>query len=196
MAEPELKKGSSSTIAGTSYMVGKVLGVDGALAEVQTNIGLRKVRVDWTRGNSGTPQAGETWLLDNIYGAWLFALRVGMDDSWHVIGAANEIVMSNGWIPLNDPNYQPPRYSRDAHGFVHLEGMISNPTATTTGTIFVLPVGFRPSARLAFIQAAGGADGTCRVHVGHTGTVALISYIGASDGTSVSLSGIVFGIDR
>lgn len=65
--------------SGTSYSRGKVLGVDGLIAHVQLPTGeVIQVRTDFLRGKSGPPLAGEIWILDQLYGQWLFAVPVGI----------------------------------------------------------------------------------------------------------------------
>lgn len=70
---------NGSNPSGSVYSKGKVLGVDGTVAQVQLPTGqIVSVRVDMLRGKSGAPVAGEVWLLDQLYGSWMFAVPVGV----------------------------------------------------------------------------------------------------------------------
>ena len=63
---------------GASSSKGDVIGVDGVTAEVRLAIGTTiKVRTDYLRGKGAAPRAGETWILDQFYGHWMFAICVG-----------------------------------------------------------------------------------------------------------------------
>jgi hypothetical protein len=70
---------NGSNPSGAVYSKGRVLGVDGNIAQVQLPTGqIVTVRVDMLRGKSGAPKAGEVWILDQVYGQWLFAVPVGV----------------------------------------------------------------------------------------------------------------------
>jgi hypothetical protein len=70
---------NGSNPSGTVWAKGRVLGVDGTIAQVQlTTNQIVTVRVDMLRGKSGAPKAGEVWILDQVYGQWLFSVPVGV----------------------------------------------------------------------------------------------------------------------
>jgi hypothetical protein len=89
--------------------------------------------------------------------------------TWKDIGA----IPPSGWVSpsLNSPwtNYgggwQPARYMKDAAGTVFIEGLV----AGGTGTVFTLPVGFRPAQNLIFSTVANQAF--ARLDVGGNGDV-------------------------
>ncbi|MFZ5439963.1 MAG: hypothetical protein ACOZQL_08130 [Myxococcota bacterium] len=85
--------------------------------------------------------------------------------------------------------YQTAGFTKDALGFVHLRGTVRRSTGTS-GTIFTLPAGMRPSALLQFPSRCGN-DTICYVQVNNNGNV---DFGGASAGASSSLTldGITF----
>lgn len=81
MSQPVQLKQPNGTAngSGTSYSRGKVLGIAGVIAQVQLPTGeVVQVRTDFLRGKSGPPLAGEIWILDQLYGQWMFAVPVGL----------------------------------------------------------------------------------------------------------------------
>jgi hypothetical protein len=84
--------------------------------------------------------------------------------------------------------FQPVKYSKDAFGFVHLDGVLN---AVGGGTvIFNLPAGCRPAATVLAIFA-GSVSGTFtagRIGIGTGGDVTVVS----GGGDFVSLAGITF----
>lgn len=74
----------------------------------------------------------------------LTATSVGVvSEPWHVVGAAGEPAMVNGWV-----NYGTSlAFMKDPHGFVHIKGELQAGTLTAGTTIFTLPVGYRPAYR-------------------------------------------------
>lgn len=95
----------------------------------------------------------------------------------------------NGWAAYVNTDHHVGGYHRDAHGRVHLRGVITAASATSD-TAFVLPVGYRP-AKSAVFPAIRQPDTHTRVDVNPDGTVEVVGR-----GTSwVSLSGIHFQAD-
>jgi hypothetical protein len=92
-------------------------------------------------------------------------------------------VFSNLWSNFGAP-YGNASYWLDAHGVVHLEGVIKS--GTMTATAFTLPAGFRPISQADFPMANNGAVG--EVLVKTDGTV--VPFTGTNG--FVSLSGITF----
>lgn len=84
------------------------------------------------------PANAETWLSGS-----LVASSVGVTpEPWHYVGAAGEPAFLTGWA--NYPGgYQPLRFMKDPHGFVHVEGEIQA-SAGAAVDVFTLPAGYRP----------------------------------------------------
>jgi len=92
--------------SGTSYSRGKVLGIAGVIAQVQLPTGeVVQVRTDFLRGKSGPPLAGEIWILDQLYGQWMFAVPVGIVGGGGALSALTDVVLtspSNGQALVYD----------------------------------------------------------------------------------------------
>ncbi|GAX37251.1 hypothetical protein [Nodularia sp. NIES-3585] len=87
--------------------------------------------------------------------------------------------LKNGWVNY-DNTYNPAGYFKDSLGIVHLRGLVKN--GSTTTTIFLLPVGYRPSNReLQAVQTKENTigrldiytDGQVLVHSGNSGWFSL-----------------------
>jgi hypothetical protein len=76
--------------------------------------------------------------------------------------------LQNGWVIYPEttgnpptPMYNPPGYFKDSFGIVHLRGLVQN----GGGTIFTLPVGYRPAYReLQAVQTWNNTIGRLDVH--------------------------------
>ncbi|MWV44578.1 hypothetical protein GRF59_13165 [Paenibacillus sp. HJL G12] len=55
----------------------------------------------------------------------------------------------NGWVSYNNSGYTTVRFFKDSLGFVHIDGLIKNGSILAGTTVFVLPVGYRPSQALS-----------------------------------------------
>jgi hypothetical protein len=88
--------------------------------------------------------------------------------------------------------YQDAGYMKDSLGFIHLRGLLK--AGGAGDTIFTLPAGYRPSAKLIFsVQVSdGGSYVHGRVDVDTDGTVDLIVPSTVASGDWVSLDGINF----
>ncbi|HZV71135.1 MAG TPA: hypothetical protein VFG10_16390 [Saprospiraceae bacterium] len=80
-------------------------------------------------------------------------------------------------------------YYKDKMGIVHLRGVITHPTNTSTVTIYTLPAGYRPAAHAIF--AAVNDLETCRIDVSSFGFI-IISHVVPG---LVSLDGITFRVE-
>lgn len=109
-------------------------------------------------------------------------------DVWHTVGGAGEPAFQNGWV--NFGGTQPVvEFTKDATGVVHVRGAVKNGTVNPdpTGTVFTLPVGYRPNTEYQYIAAmttngsnvmtpgwvAVDDSGGVRVGVGNNAFVAL-----------------------
>lgn len=90
--------------------------------------------------------------------------------------------LTSKWTNLGQ-GYETAGYYMDALGFIRLKGFL---TAGTTGTVFTLPAGYRPSLRKAFLVFCSGS-GFGRLDVTAAGEVTLVTGSGF-----LSLDGIVF----
>ena len=93
----------------------------------------------------------------------------------------------NGWIRYGDYSYFGGDYMKDAHGFVHIRGMISSGAITSGAVIFNLPAGYRPASSWMFICNVNSVLGS--IHVDNNGNVCVQQM--ASNGW-VSISGFMF----
>jgi len=83
-------------------------------------------------------------------------LLVGGDmisTGWHYVGTPNEPEYLNGWHGYNDPLYANARFRKEGN-MVIVHGVVAGGTYSYSSNIFLLPVGYRPSARLIFISTA------------------------------------------
>jgi hypothetical protein len=107
-----------------------------------------------------------------------------------------------GWSN-NGNGYASVAYARDGLGIVHLQGTMYQPTYATD-TSFILPTGYRPSAKREFAVAYGQRN-TCSgqgcderltvVQVQANGNVTHLSYqpgVGQQSSEGVSLDGVEF----
>lgn len=83
MSQPlGLRQGAAAALANSgvaSYSRGTIIAIDGVVAQVRMQTGeVTLVRTDFLRGKSGAPALGETWILDQTYGQWFFAIPVGV----------------------------------------------------------------------------------------------------------------------
>lgn len=99
--------------------------------------------------------------------------------------------------------YEGARFSRDAVGQVHLEGLVKqqtsgNGTALDQTTIFRLPPGYRPAAALLFPVDCAAVAGVThgRLDVTKTGSVVWQAYDECVTGAYLSLSGIDFKAEQ
>lgn len=89
---------------------------------------------------------------------------------WHTCN------LQNNWINY-DTVYTTPGYTKTNNDVVVMKGLIKNGTATSGTTLCRLPVGYRPSAQLAFhTNTSNAGEGTTgRVDVLPTGEVIIVS---------------------
>ncbi len=95
----------------------------------------------------------------------------------------------NGWVNTGG-GLMPAGYMIDSDGFVHLRGFVNN--GTSLATIFTLPSGFRPSAKIIFRgygENPMGTPSSANVYITTAGNIT--SDIG-SGGPGVSFDGISF----
>lgn len=96
----------------------------------------------------------------------------------------------NGWLPYGG-GFSTPGYLKDASGIVHLRGLVKNGVigAGTAGTIFTLPVGFRPEF-IQLLASTASPNAFARTDVDQAGNVVASS----TGGTNAfwSLDGISF----
>lgn len=202
--------------------LGTITGIDGNIAEVVMSSGTQKVRIDMTRGKSGVanlPAVGETWILDRVYGQWLFAVLTnapippppvapplpGTGTAHLTLTAAGTAVLnvpndtwqyptlSNSWVAYDGGYlFAQPRFFVDRKGKVRLGGLIAS---GTTGTIFTLPAQLVPDALLVFEGVAASNGGEAEIRIDTSGNVSLQAYnstSGAASNAFVSLDRVSF----
>lgn len=89
----------------------------------------------------------------------------------HYVGTTSEPAFQNNWVNYDGTNYTKCAFWKDNFGVVYIEGTIKS--GTLNSSVFILPVGYRPSV---IVQAIAFAwDGTSRVlgqvNIGTDGTV-------------------------
>lgn len=105
------------------------------------------------------------------------------DGAWHYVGEQGE----PPFIGVNWSNYaatgpwEVVRFRKDRFGRVDIEGLAN---VGTLGYVFVLPDGFRPRRRRAFVVMSNGVDAYVRVYeTGHVEAVSGASWL-SFDGIS------------
>lgn len=68
----------------------------------------------------------------------------------------------NGWVNYG-AGFNDAGYMKDAHGFVHLKGLIKNGVTTRPTTLFTLPSGYRPSNECICTTSSNDLYGQARV---------------------------------
>lgn len=108
---------------------------------------------------------------------------IGTAESW-----TNVSSFSNSWVNYDTSLYFGAGYYKDPTGVIHLRGLVKSGTVAldTTGTIFVLPSGYRPTKALHLSVTSNLAAGTCFIDT--SGNVRAH----AGDNTWFSLDGITF----
>lgn len=159
MSAPILK--TNATPYGVSspltYTKGIVVSVDlgNQVAEVQFPDHRDKVSITPLRGKSGYPAVGETWVLDQTYGSWMFAVLLDPPRPPAWIAAP---LLGSFTVPTGFPA---PAYLKDSAGMVRLRGTVSGGSTSqvrTTGQISAdmlqLPAGYRPGLILGPLALA------------------------------------------
>lgn len=90
-------------------------------------------------------------------------------EAWHYVGTGGEPPLLHEWVNFTEPGFEPMplRYRKDELGDVVIEGFIAGGGAGRT--VFILPVGFRPSKPLCFAQ--DGATSSYRLDIYPNGEV-------------------------
>lgn len=106
------------------------------------------------------PSINGRWLKGGVGGAMSWEVIPGLaadaDTGWHILGAAGEPGLQNGWQNYPNP-YGPARFRKLTSGLVTLEGLMNAGVAGATA--FILPVGYRPMPQ---------GDGSLRDHIFQT----------------------------
>jgi hypothetical protein len=100
-----------------------------------------------------------------------------------VVGAAGQPAFGGSWANYDVNTYARVAFYKDALGDVVVVGTVGSGSA---GTVFTLPVGYRPLKNIQF-GLANGATTAARATVGSNGTVAIDAYT-----TWASFAGIRF----
>jgi len=109
---------------------------------------------------------------------------------WHTLGdmfcVANGVKLDNGWVPYS--NSLSFRFAKDAHGIVHLGGLIKSGLPDANKAVLTLPVGFR-CPRWEHVSANGGCE-FGEVLIRHSGDIYVRTKGRANDW--ISFDGISF----
>jgi hypothetical protein len=150
--------------------------------------------VDHTNWHVTNYAAGTTWEVPNNWVMVLLKSGATEGSRWK-LGTGQEVdywrapTYQNGWGTYGN-GYSTPAYRKEG-GIVRLEGMISGGTVSTTstGVMFTLPVGFRPTptgVKLHTVTSGGGlgrvdlaADGSVKAYLGNNSWFSLegISFV-------------------
>lgn len=104
-------------------------------------------------------------------------------------------ILLNGWFSVDPNTWNEAQYRLNVLGQVEFRGLIRNPTVSTIGTIFNLPIDLRPLKQHLFTVPANGGSATARIDVYPTGEVNLVNYNTGADGFFISLDNIRYSID-
>lgn len=111
----------------------------------------------------------------------------GWDSSTPIIGGGSGSWLTptliNSWVNVGG-TWTTARYLKDSDGFVHLDGLVGG--GTVGASIFVLPVGYRPDAKVGFAVCSNNLFGFATVEA--NGAVSLA--VGSN--AFVTLTGISF----
>jgi hypothetical protein len=116
-------------------------------------------------------------------------------EPWHEVGAAGEPAFGGTWRSYNAGVgvFGKVGFRKTPDGKVQMRGLAESVTASGVGTIFTLPVGYRPTQQHVFLAVTSAGSGVFRIDVSTTGEVA-----GAvpAAGQWVSLAEIEFPTDQ
>jgi hypothetical protein len=109
-------------------------------------------------------------------------------EALHVVGTVGEPSFLNSWVAFG-PTSSKPGFYKDPLGIVHLEGALASGTAsnTSTGNMFVLPVGYRPALGQQF--TGGDATGSGQIAITPSGEVRALNGAG---NTLLTIDGFTF----
>lgn len=104
---------------------------------------------------------------------------------WHTVGDPGEPGLAANWSTVPDPNgvHHPPRFFKDPFGIVHLDGFVELMSGTA-GTIFKLPLLFRPAVESVYFMG-GNLDEHRIAVIGVSVFSALNGDVRASGGLAV-----------
>ncbi|MGH1107320.1 hypothetical protein [Bacillus paranthracis] len=131
--------------------------------------------------------AGASWWVSDVNGTQIIRVNTGSAGGYgEMIGRpfTQVTAFTNGWADYGA--FGPVAYTKDAAGFVVLQGLLRG-NSGTTGSAFQLPAGFRPNTTLIF-NAINGVNGNSRLDINADGTVVMQG--GAPD--FCSLNGVRF----
>lgn len=142
-------------------------------------------------GNSYTPKSGDYVVAIPMRNKALWIMPIYISSAEVVIPNFTNLTLMNGWAQYG-PGYAAASYTKTKDGIVVLRGLLNSTTAAAMvggTTIAVLPVGFRPSAKMIFTTLY--RDTPARIDVFPNGEVRFLTPAGAALGW-LSLSGIAF----
>jgi hypothetical protein len=115
--------------------------------------------------------------------------KLASPEAFHEVGGSGEPAFENGWTNFGPAQYETAGFYKDPLGVVHLKGTVA---AGVIGTIFTLPVGYRPGKSQFFAAPAGTAYGEVLVRGLSEGAAAGRVHFNAGSTNFVSLNGVSF----
>lgn len=114
---------------------------------------------------------------------------VGAPEAFHEVGASGQPAFENGWTNFGANLYDTAAFYKDPLGIVHLKGTVKD---GVIGSIFTLPVGYRPAKSQFFAVPAQNAFGDVLVRGLSEGAQAGKVHFNAGSTSFASLDGITF----
>lgn len=114
------------------------------------------------------PVVGDNVLLMRVdnSNSWVVAFKIA-SPSGPALGKWKDMTLINGWKPYGN-GWQVPGYRKLADGTVQLRGLADG-TSKTSGVMFQMPVGFRPSGGTIFPTVNNNAF--TRIDIGVDGAI-------------------------
>lgn len=104
--------------------------------------------------------------------------------------AFTDVAFNGAWANFGAP-YEEASYARIGIK-VWLRGLIKHAVTTTTGTVFTLPVGYRPAKTRRFVIDAG--SGQAIVTLSNAGVFSIASYINGGSATTIGLDKVSWDV--
>jgi hypothetical protein len=112
-----------------------------------------RVPLYYQRAKGALPEVGESWLVSQDTGRWMFSLFLGSSPAAFPGAPWAALVLGSGWSAVS--GYQVPSYRMTGDGDLQTAGRI---TGLTSGVIAALPAGFFSAASLISVPCSVSAS--------------------------------------